>query len=257
MLPLLAWGVHDRGHDVIVGLTLSARSSDEMRARLREILGAFSDLAKIGMFACSEGAEFEPGVDPAAYATVQVGAPDLAQSWLVRCRHLEAGAFRLLVNALMNGLSQPSGMLGLSIQSTTAGPPIEIHVRSLREIPYPTACNPLPFALDDQLTDPLRREVVVRVEFREPLTDDVLHHMGRGLRYWERVISFGAFVDSALDLRVLSPPVMHAEWYRVSEHSAEYALFSSNLPIESINLIICLMVNVHRFLAPIAAAELE
>jgi len=187
----------------------------------------------------------------------QLDAPALDEVWSCFCSRLDAAVYRMFVNAVYHEFEAHVGSMGISIRSVTSGPPIEVHMKVLRETPCVAMRTDLPFEIDDNLLDPLRKCTMFRVEFREPMSDEVLDHVGTRLAAWQQALMLGCYVDPTQNGGQTVPAYTHADWYRISTYSGEYSIFNCAAPRESVNLIVNLFAHVHHHIAPITAVECE
>jgi hypothetical protein len=223
--------------------------SAEQAVAIGEAIEAFGDAANTGMLA---GARLDPeGSRVVVTSNAGDAGPDNGH-WAMSWRSIDAAASRILCELLEAQLAAGDFRVRVTLKPEAAAGSSRGRVIDPQALLYPGHVA-LPFSLDEDLPDPPPPEVMVRVDFREPLSDDILDDIASMFSCWKRIVELGAFPGSS--------PVEEgfpvADTYLVSPSLVECAVYGYAGPFEGYEVLLNGLVRVHRTQRAIIGVELE
>jgi len=154
---------------------------------LPDPIQSFINAARLGMFTESSTPPWQSG------AELQGKEVDLAhkeQTWRVRLRNIDRGAFRVLTNMLRARLLDSITVNAIS-PAVTAGlvsAPID-----LRRLAYPGPHKPTPFVVDYEMPDRTSRNRYVQFSFAREPDDSAAKVVFGALETWTWILMLGGY----------------------------------------------------------------
>src|SRR5678816_3324222 len=120
-------------------------------------------------------------------------AYESAARLMARSRFVDVGAYRVLFNMLEHQCPDSGADLMIHVRGASGHAGSVLDLGTIQSLAYPEAAAETPFPVDDNLKEPTDREVMVRVDFEDELTEARTQEIDGVLGTWQGVVQGGGF----------------------------------------------------------------
>lgn len=237
-----------RGDGKSVCEILLDRGSGEMPAGLQKVLELFSRGAECGMFRSDSNSSLSPAFHLLGHNV----RPDKSRaSWRYEGNHIGYSAYRVLISLLRQ---MPSGFASslfvrINAESDQQGPQAGLIALSAFTL---TRASQIPFNLEDEASEPPKKQTVVIIYTWDELREDVKIRVIKGLDAWADIVMAGGFKDDSGkgEVRLI-------EQYQTGPKSVECSIFGSEFSSAVLDSLVNVLVLMHETTLKIESVEID
>lgn len=180
----------------------------------------FVDGANAGMYS---GERFSPLLSEAVIVDRQGFIAKEQEAFEIRCRQINWGAIRILINLLSRMLNEYGPQIEINVLGKQ-GKDYTLSPIIMEEIPYPGVFSSIPFDLEMSYPNRSLDPVSVRIEFARALIGTEVDMIWSALQLWGEVVREGGYSQMVAEEGAL-PDLSEMEVYMLSPSHVELTVY--------------------------------